>query len=84
MAQSADDLFPHLAKHTLEREEQEQEKWINLSKCEAARRGVRAPKLHCLVSFIIVSLSLSLSLSLSQSFVFPLSFGSIIMTSKSI
>lgn len=31
IAQLTDDLFPLPAKHTLEREEQEQEKWINLS-----------------------------------------------------
>lgn len=31
VAQPTDDLFPLPAKHTLEREEQQREKWINLS-----------------------------------------------------
>lgn len=67
MAQPTDDLFPLLAKHTLEREEQEREKWINLSSVKLPGEVLGqhvALKPHCLFSFII-TLNLSLSLFLS-------------------
>lgn len=44
IAQLTDDLFPLPAKHTLEREEQPREKWINLSSVKLPEEcgGVRA------------------------------------------
>ncbi len=56
IARPTDDLFPVPAKHTLEREEQQREKWINLSSVklpgEVLVQHVTL-KPHCLFSFII-------------------------------
>lgn len=73
MAQPIDDLFPLPVKHTLKREDQEQEKWINLSSVKLAGDvlGQRvALKQLCLFSFII-TLYISLCLTI---ICFPLSF----------
>lgn len=64
-AQPADDLFPLPAKHTLEREEQQQEKWINVSRVKLPQEALGQ---HCFFSFVIM-----LYISVCPSFVFPIS-----------
>lgn len=68
MARLTDDLFPLPGKHTLEREEQEQEKWINLSSVKLAGEVLGqhvSLKPHCLFSFIITLYRSTICFSLS-------------------